>query len=534
MPLSLAQLVSQPDLGLRMITHEPGALAGQIEWVSSSDLADPTPFFAPRQVLLTTGTQFLGGGRREGEFSANGARTGPAVSTDYDSYVERLHAAGATALGYGTEVIREGVPGGLVQACRRVGLPLFEVPYRTPFIALIRYVADGVAAASHARELWAINAQRAISFAALRPNPLAAVLAELARLLGRRVVLFAAPGPTVSVFGTGTALTAEMHGRMLAEAERLLARGQRSAATLRVDTVEIGLQTIGRRGDLRGVLAIAGGPLPDAADHSVITNVVALAGLALGQGRGLRRARRALRSGLLEVLLDGKTGLARLTLQQIHEALPAEPVRVALWRPEHGAGDPLLRELDEDTQSRPGRAFFGTLGREIIAIFPAGEAPERALHFCDPLGAGSGPEKAAPAPELRAGLSDAVGYAELRAGIDQARRALDGPRGAGPVTTFAELGGRTLTALLTGTEAAERARAILAPLREHDAHHGTELLASLAAWLDQNGQWDPAARELGIHRHTLRARITLVESLTEQDLSGMASRTNFWLALHTV
>ncbi|WP_438883381.1 PucR family transcriptional regulator ligand-binding domain-containing protein, partial [Bacillus cereus group sp. BC29] len=87
-------------------------------------------------------------------------------------YVRRLAEHGIAALGFGTEVVRDGAPAELVEACTRHGLPLFEVPYRTPFIAVARFVADRVAADAYARSTWALRASRAISLAALRPDAL--------------------------------------------------------------------------------------------------------------------------------------------------------------------------------------------------------------------------------------------------------------------------------------------------------------------------------------------------------------------------
>ena len=60
---------------------------------------------------------------------------------------------------------------------------------------------------------------------------------------------------------------------------------------------------------------------------------------------------------------------------------------------------------------------------------------------------------------------------------------------------------------------------------------GAELLRSLEAFLDQNGQWKKTARQLYCHRHTLRYRIRRVEQLTGRDLSTARDRIEFWLAL---
>ena len=56
-------------------------------------------------------------------------------------------------------------------------MPLFEVPYRTPFIAVARANAEAIAAQAYARRSWALAAQRAIALAALRPDGLGATVA---------------------------------------------------------------------------------------------------------------------------------------------------------------------------------------------------------------------------------------------------------------------------------------------------------------------------------------------------------------------
>ena len=103
-----------------------------VRWVHSSDLADPTPFLSEGLVLLTTGTQFQRRRRRPGRLSR--------------AYVRRLAARGVVGLGFGTEVVRDGIPPALADACRDERMPLFEVPYRTPFIAVARANAEAIAA----------------------------------------------------------------------------------------------------------------------------------------------------------------------------------------------------------------------------------------------------------------------------------------------------------------------------------------------------------------------------------------------------
>lgn len=415
-------LLARRELGLDLLTPADalptGALDAAVSWVHSSDLADPTPFLTPGQVLLTTGTQF------------------EPIDSDYDGYVSRLVDRGVVALGFGTEVIRD-TPADLVDACLRHGMPLLDVPYRTPFIAVARYAADLVAEQAYARNTWALAAQRAVSLAALRPDGLDATLAELSRQLGRWVALVDAGGAIDRVF-PARALQASGRDVVTAEATRMLKAHRRSGATVAEADAVIALQTIGASDRLLGVLAHGGPDEPDQAAQQVVTSVVALAGLALERGHALEAARTALRRALLNGLEQS-------------------------------------RRLAEE------------LGSE-------------------------------------AGLSEAS-----VTGLDRARTQVDAALGAAVTTVPADA--HALPTLLPFDDEDARARAavLLNPLAAHDADG--VLAHSLLTWLERNGVYDAAARELGVHRHTLHARIRSAERLLARDFDTFADRAEVWTAL---
>ena len=246
--------------------------------------------------------------------------------------VPRLRAAdsrarGVVGLGFGTEVVRDGIPPALAEACRDERMPLFEVPYRTPFIAVARANAEAIAAQAYARRSWALAAQRAIALAALRPDGLGATLAELARQLDTWVGMFDAAGELVRehpVDGLDPASGVDLR----AEVDAVLRRGARAGSALRLGDTPFTLQTLGRGGHLRGVIAIAAGDL-DQEGRGVVTAVIAMAGLALEQHQGLSRARGALRAGLVQSLLTGDPALARRIARDLWGPLPPRPCS---WR----------------------------------------------------------------------------------------------------------------------------------------------------------------------------------------------------------
>jgi purine catabolism regulator len=484
-------LVGESSLRLTVLERGgDGALDAEVSWAHSSDLLDPTPFLDAGQVLLTTGTQF----------AADGA--------DYDAYVERLTARGVAALGFGTEVVTAGTPDALVRACASHGLPLFEVPYQVPFIAIARFVADRVAAAEHARDAWALGAMRSISFAALRPEGLGATLVELARQLDRSVLLLDETGAvTHDENGEGAALPTAHRDDIRAEAARLLDRGQRSSSTMHLDGTTVTLQTIGRRSELRGVLAVAGERDLDASDQTVVTSVVALVGVALEQGRILSRARSSVRSAAVRALLDGRADLADAVLRELGERVPEGDVVLARVRPDDG-GTSESRTVDTtvlDALLDDARVLIGT--------------PDAVHAAADALAAHG----------ARIGVSTPSSASDLPRSYREAGAALDATTPQSRVVHAGELGSRGVDWLLERPGSREIATAVLRPIA-----HDEVLLASLEAWLEANGQTDPAARRLGVHRHTLRARISTIEQLIGRDLSSFAARTEVWIALRAV
>ncbi len=116
-------------------------------------------------------------------------------------------------------------------------------------------------------------------------------------------------------------------------------------------------------------------------------------------------------------------------------------------------------------------------------------------------------------------MSDAVGYDDLARAHDQAVQSIERAReGDDLIVSFDTISRQGVLAFLARTDAREVARSTLEPLVTADTRNGSELVRSLRVWLEHNGTFDSAARELGIHRHTLRARVADAERLLGRDL----------------
>ncbi|HEY6890816.1 MAG TPA: helix-turn-helix domain-containing protein, partial [Solirubrobacter sp.] len=129
---------------------------------------------------------------------------------------------------------------------------------------------------------------------------------------------------------------------------------------------------------------------------------------------------------------------------------------------------------------------------------------------------------------------------ELRRGFHEARCALEArelsangvSNGMVKLATYRDLGSFQLLLSLQDDDALRLfCDSILAPIEESEGAYGGELMRSLEAFIESNGQWERAAKALFCHRHTLRYRIRRVEELTGRSLDSARDRIDFWLAL---
>ncbi|MFB8018784.1 PucR family transcriptional regulator [Streptomyces rubiginosohelvolus] len=482
-PIPLAELLASKDLGLRRIA---GPAEAELLWVHTSEMADPYPYLLGGELLLSAGV----------------------LLTDPDHYVGRLVEAGAAALGFGVRPVHETVPGALIEACDRQGLPLLEVPPETPFTAIARAVWRLMAEARH-RELRRVTrAQQALATAAARPDPVPAVLHQLATQLGGRAVLLTARGE--EVHAAGRRLPPEPAGA-LTRLARVVARERPGSPASATDThgdTHLSAYALGGGDGL--VLALAAGRR-ESGDHTVAGIAVVLLSLLAAPHQGADAAGRS--AALVRMLLG------------------ASPDEVA---PLLGSTGPWTVIHARRTDGTPADALTaGALGASLgTALVDAGRGGGEAVRLLLPLpGAAARPlpeaeaeaDRITPQPGWTLGASAPTPVTALDAADSLAARALAHAQATrAPLTVDAPVSG--LAALVPPEEAAAHARALLAPLT-------APLADTLRCWLSLHGNWDRTAVALGVHRNTVRQRIGRCGELLDADLDDMDVRAELWFAL---
>ncbi|WP_448612360.1 PucR family transcriptional regulator ligand-binding domain-containing protein [Geodermatophilus sp. URMC 60] len=498
MPVTVATLLGTASLGLEVHTRS-APVDRAVSWVHVSELADPTPFLEGGELLLTTGLALA-----------------PETTGEY---VRRLAAAGVVGLGLGTGLSHAEVPAELVAAADEHGVAVLEVPRQTPFIALSRAVSSALAAEEYAAVTRTSTVQRELTRAAVAPGAPGAVVDRLARHLGGWALLVDAAGTPLEAAPPSARGRA---GSLAAAVDRLRTARPPAGAALTQPGETVLLQSLGTGARVRGFLAVGRpGPFP-AGDRHVVNAAALLLTLRLEQSRALDSGTAALRAAILQLLLAGQVAAAGPVVAALGERLPAEPVLAlaVLGTAEQRAA---AVDVAADEAAHVGEPLLSAELDDALVVLVSADGPLAGRLAVLP-------ERV---PGAVLGTAPPVTWDRLADGVRQARQAAGHGRVAGaPVTAFADLGGRGLSALLDREATAAFAEAALAPLVAADRAGPGDLVESLRIWLAAHGQWEPAAARLGVHRHTLRKRIRRAGELLGRDLDSPGARAELWLALH--
>ena len=567
----LRGLAEAPDLRLRVLVGED-ALDRKVDGVFTTDLLDPRRYLAGGEIVLT-GLMW---------------RRGPA---DSESFVTAVTAAGAVALAAGDAALGS-VPDDLVVACRRHGLPLFEVPIDVSFATITEQVL-AARLSLYAGPGPAVARLRALAGGRVPGGAGAAV--GLAAVLDVAASEFGVAGWVVSAAGRLVAgAPAAAPGR---PARATLAAAWLGAGALPVTVLADGVpySLFGVTGEpahrLAGwFLAMAGDQAGWDSDRRAIAAEIAAA--AAGYRARHQEARRAVRAAADDALArvlgrpagggpgDPEIGAAvrrcglapGLPLAAVALTVaPAPPHAAAGGESPPGAGpyEPawpqVARVLLEEMLPA---ALAGVSGCEAVALVPGGGAPDRIAAvtrvLADAYGPVPGVAAALPAAHGALGLAfgvsvlpgppgeegtPATGEAGHGAGGDtagwtvagiaravaqarQARRVAALLGGGVRVVDAAGLGSVDLLLATAPAEARQAFRAgLLSPLLDYDADHGTELVRTLRVFLDCSGSWTKAAEAMFVHVNSLRYRMRRVEELTGRDLGSLADQAALLLAL---
>ncbi|MCX4454249.1 PucR family transcriptional regulator [Streptomyces sp. NBC_01340] len=497
-PIPLSALLAREDLGLRRIAG-PSDPDTVIHWAHTSEMADPYPYLLGGELLLTAGVHIP-------EAAGSG--------TYFDDYVARIVAAGGAALGFGLAPVHDTVPRALVAACDTYGLPLLEVPPQTTFSGVARAVWQLMAQARLAELRRVTEAQQSLAAAAARPDPVAAVLRQLAQRVSGWAVLYGPEGAELARAGRPPeagpvtalgALAGVVHpGGTQATGPQGPAPTPTPVPTpVPAPTPSSATDTVG--GTHLAAYALGGGqgfvlgvaaPRRDPGDHTIASVAAVLLSLLTGEQQSGSGAARS--AALVRLLLGAAP-------EDVAPLLGGDRWTVVHARPAADGPAP-----DAVAASALGAALGSALidtGEGVVRVLIPGHREPTAQEgwIC--------------------GVSAAVGPHEWASADGQAARAL--ARARATRTPLVRHGERpALADLVPSADAEAHARALLAPIAATPA-----LTETLRTWLSLHGSWDRTAVALSVHRNTVRQRIARCATLLEADLDDADVRMELWFAL---
>lgn len=483
-PVSVPDLLAEPALRLRALTSHCQDEDRRIGWASTTELPDPTPFLRGDDLVMTTGML----DRDDAEWSR---------------LLGRLAELPVAALCFGTGLVHQEVPPVVVESAERAGLALLGSPVEVPFAQISRWVADRIFAERYDAVRSAVVLQDQLVRELLSGHGLRGLLRRLHRELGAGPVAVVEPGG------------------------RVLARHPASSAWPRAGADEKAADD----GGTSVPIVVDGVPVAwlrtrlGTARQDVLSFATSILGLEVARHQAVLNGRRELLGQLLEDVLHRTVSDTDARRRLTAYGLAVEGPHVVVVARVGGAlgrlrslpwtlGPLLEREGD--------RLPTALIDDTVMVIVPDGvDAESAARTLADRLTVLD--------TGVRVGVGEPRrGVAGLRLGYFEARQAAQ----AGPgVHRAAPL---SIAGLLMGNldlPLRELGHAVLAPLLRHDEAHRAELVPTLRSYLAHDCVPAATARDLTLHRNSLRYRLRLIEQLTGRDLDRLTDRTELWLAL---
>ena len=472
--VTLGQLWARRELALDVVVDSPSARLSNVTIVHSSELPDVDEWLAGGEVLLTIGVGQDLGVEGVGDYVARLKRVG-------------VHALG---IGLGSALPWQTIPPALHRHAAAQGLALFGVPEPVPFVAVVDAFTRMREEETNRELTRASSAGRRFATDLAQQGPVALV-DDLAETLGMDVQFVSPTGRGVTGGDAGAGVRHELIAESLKSslAPRLL----RTDSGI-VEAVPVGDEQV--RGWILAPAEVAG----SARTRSLLlSTAAALLGLSIAE-----QPPRRLESQLFVTPLDAAE--ARAEWAQQTGLAPVSKVKFTVFGGVRG----------EVPETLMGDLGAGTLLARAGAMLGVIEAGTRSSGS---VSTGSAVDRVAEVTGLDRLFAKMIPLTQVHHTWTVWR-------------TQHESATSDVHALLSSIDetAAQRFvdRVLGTLLASRDEQN---LLLTLRAFIAAGGVRDAIAAELGIHRHTVRARMAKIETLLERDLSQAESVQAVALAL---
>ncbi|HEX5641836.1 MAG TPA: PucR family transcriptional regulator ligand-binding domain-containing protein [Thermoleophilia bacterium] len=531
--ITVQDILEIPELDLRLLAGHKST-SNPVRWVHITEVPDPTRWLKGGELLLTTGYSFVGDEEQQ------------------VAQIKRLIDHNISGLGFGTGFTFDKVPPALVKVAEEYGFPLFEVPYHVPFLAITEAVASKIVNEQYSLLQRSLAVHEKLTKIVLEEKGLEAILSTLSALVGCSAVLFDFHGVVLCEAAYRRHLGAEL----VADLWRLIGdrRADRQNFALSMDGVGSGVQVypVVASHRIGAFLAV----VKDSGDFSeydriILHNVVTVTALELVKKKAVAETEKRLAGDFFDELIASdlyeEEIARRLAFFGLDPQSPHLIVLVGIDDAPDGAADERSEAATLDVKERLHWAVDEFMARRDMLCISASRS-DSVVILVQP-GKIDAHEIIGLAGELQAVIAEMLPEISVSVGIGRPHRQLIDLRQSyyeasyaikirklkgepRVIASFDDLGSYGLLLGLQDTLSLEVFYdSVLGKLQEYDEQNSSDLVKSLACFLEANGHWGDAAEKLYVHRHTLRYRMKRVEEITGRDLNQSQDRMEFWLAL---
>ncbi len=487
MVISLGDMLADPGLALTPRTSHCARVGSSISWVSASELDDPAPFLRQNQILLTTALR-----RRS--------------AADWSAYVRRLTSVPLAGLGVGVGNVLRAAPQALVSAAEEIGVPLFEVPRRTPFVQIDHWVAERIYSEHYRQISVAADGQDQLTRAILTGGGLASVLRHLRLLTGNAVAVIDQYGSILESCPTNRRWPP--FDAIVTAAGGFDTQGL-SVTRIEVEGVPIAfLCSVGTQHNLK-----------------LTAYATSLIGLEISHRQATIAGQRGLLGQVLEATFRGTIGVEESRRRLRSFGVSSKNTYTVVLATANCSTERLKYvpwNLQTTLSGGDSHRHIALLGRHLLTLVPNHED-------ADTTARGVAAHLATLGSAVSVGIGNPhEGVEGLRTSYFEASAAASLGNGIHRCPPLAMV---TLSANTAGRPFRESCKSVIMPLLQQDAHYHSDLVETLRAYLTNNCSAIVTATQLGIHRNTLNYRLDRVQHFTGKNLSVFTDKIELWFAL---
>lgn len=499
MVMTVRRLVASPTLGLSLAGGEAG-LDRVINWVYAIELADPSPWLAGGELVITAGLQL------------------PDGDAAHRQYFSRVAESGSAAVAFETGRRFEQIPESICAAADEVGIPVLAIAPSIPFTAISHAVIDEIARERIELMRRTVQGQENLARATIHAG-VAGLIKALSAALNCSVCVIDRSG---GVLAQSTTERDDLTSRV----QEQISRDNTRSRAFVDDSGSLTIQRLRGSSGNQVYLAVASVTPLGPADRQLVSHAVSLLTIELAKPARVIDAEQRLRTSVANALFYNGLELDSSLLEFFGFATD-DTVTVAAFT---ALGPPLQAQRELAAALQQESAPY------LMAGLPGGDGVAFAVHAdgaTDLVGRVYHKLRSGLRRRINGGIGGSASVCSMKRSLQQAISAARAAAANGnKLVAFDDLG---TFSLLLSTQSDDVLRTIatgwLCAIEDHDRDRGTQLLQSLDSYLHHNGHWDAAASELGVHRHTLRKRMERIAELLGRDMDSAHTRSELWIAL---